>query len=229
MAQFHFVEDYERLVNRLIAENPIDDAMAMAVGGAFEAIGRIEVDVLKYAGLRNGMAILDMGCGSGRLPSALGQSDLQVDYLGVDIVPALLDYAATKSPLGYRFLCHRALSVPAAAESLDFISGFSIFTHLLHHETYLYLQDMHRVLRPGAKLVFSFLEFSAESHWGIFLATVEAARTATSPHLNSFIERNAIEIWATKLGFIVEGYIEATQAVSPVGPLGQSVVVLQRR
>lgn len=229
MARFHFVEDYERLVSQLIADHPIDDAMEMAVGGAFEAIGKIEVDVLKYAGLRSGMSILDMGCGSGRLASALGKSDLQVDYLGVDIVQELLNYAATKSPRSYKFLCHRGLTVPAASESLDFISGFSLFTHLLHHETYLYLQDMHRSLRPGGKLVFSFLEFAAESHWATFLATVEGARTDTSPHLNTFIERNAIQTWASKLSFIVEGYIEPMQAVSPIGPLGQSAVILRRR
>jgi len=228
MAEFHFVEDYEKLVDRLVAEHPLDEAMAIAVGGLYNEIGQIEADLLKHAGLRDGMAILDMGCGSGRLAHALGKTGMRLRYTGVDIVQKLLDYAATKSPPHYLFLRSHALAVPAETGSLDFLCAFSLFTHLLHHETYLYMEDIHRALKPGGKLVFSFLEFGAAVHWPIFIATVNGSRTNTSPHLNSFIERSAIQIWSSHLGFIVDGYIEPGQAVSPVGPLGQTTVILQR-
>lgn len=228
MAEFHFVEDYEKLVDRLVAEHPLDDAMAMAVGGAYDHIGQIEVDILRCAGLRGGMSLIDMGCGSGRLASALGKSGLHMNYLGIDIVQKLLDYAATKSPSHYRFVRHRALTIPAEVASVDMICAFSLFTHLLHHETYLYMQDMNRVLRPGAKLVFSFLEFAADYHWPVFMNTVEGARTDTNPHLNTFMERSAIAIWAGKLGFVVEGYVEPLHAVGSSGPLGQTTAVLRR-
>ncbi len=175
------------------------------------------------------MAMLDMGCGSGRLAYALGRSGLEVRYTGVDIVQALLDYAATKSPAHFRFLLHRALSIPAEASSLDLVSAFSLFTHLLHHETYIYLEDMHRVLKPDGLLVFSFLEFAAEKHWPIFMGTADQVRTTNTTQLNSFIERSAIEVWARRLGFVVEGYIEPIQAVSPVGPLGQTTAMLRWR
>jgi ubiquinone/menaquinone biosynthesis C-methylase UbiE len=225
---FHFVEDYERLLDDFLARYPIDEAMARAVGGAYEPIGQIEIDVLKRVGLRDGMTMLDMGCGSGRLAHALGKSGLRVDYTGVDIVQRMLDYAATKSPPQFRFLLNRALSVPAKTASLDLVSAFSLFTHLLHHETYIYLQDIHRVLKPGGRLVFSFLEFAAENQWPTFLNTVEATRNSTAPHLNSFIERSAIALWAEKLGFTVEGYIEPTEVVSAAGPLGQTTAILRR-
>lgn len=34
MAEFHFVEDYETYVRRLISSYPIDEAMSLALGAA---------------------------------------------------------------------------------------------------------------------------------------------------------------------------------------------------
>jgi ubiquinone/menaquinone biosynthesis C-methylase UbiE len=227
MAQFHFVEDYERLVTRLCEQHPIDEAMSLAVGGGYELIGQIESNILVYAGLKNGMRLIDVGCGSGRLASALTKAGAKVDYLGTDIVQKLLDYAILKSDPSYKFQLHRELSIPAANASADVICAFSVFTHLLHHETYLYLEDMRRTLRPGGKLVFSFLELAEESHWSVFEATVEAQRQEMAPHLNSFIERNAIKLWAKKLGFGDPIFISATQGKGECPALGQSVAILE--
>ena len=96
LTPFHFVRDYERLVDQLVRNYPIDEAMSMAVGGRFESIGAIERDVLNYLGLKDGMSLMDLGCGSGRLASALSKR-YKLDYTGADIVQALLDYAKTKS------------------------------------------------------------------------------------------------------------------------------------
>ena len=38
------------------------------------------------------------------------------------------------------------------------ILAFSVFTHLLHEESFIYLEDFKRVLKPGGSVVFSFLE-----------------------------------------------------------------------
>jgi hypothetical protein len=86
MARFHFVEDYERLVASLIRDYPLGEAMSRAVGGNYNEIGAIERDLLVYAGLKNGMSLVDFGCGSGRLGHALGSS-LDISYVGIDIVP----------------------------------------------------------------------------------------------------------------------------------------------
>ncbi len=117
MAQFHFVEDYERLVEHLLRTYPRDEAMARAVGGGYREIVEIERNILQYAGLGNGMSVVDIGCGSGRLAYALATAAMQIDYLGTDIVTALLDYAAEKCPPQYRFKLHRHLSIPVASAS----------------------------------------------------------------------------------------------------------------
>jgi ubiquinone/menaquinone biosynthesis C-methylase UbiE len=206
----------------------VDEAMAVAVGGDFESVGITERAAMRHAGLRDGMALIDFGCGSGRLAWALGQA-MRIDYLGIDVVQALLDYARGKSPPGYRFLLSRALRIPAPDASADMVSAFSVFTHLLHTETYIYLEDIRRVLRPGGKLVFSFLEFANPEHWLVFSGTIEAQRHSTLPHLNQFIERNAIELWCARLGYVLEGFVAGSDA--PWGdtpPLWQSLAILRR-
>jgi len=228
MAQFHFVEDYEKLVGDLIATHPIDEAMAIAVGGKYELIGQIELDMLKEAGLDDGMSVFDLGCGSGRLAFTIAKSGLDISYLGTDIVQALLDYARSKTPDSYRFICHRDLSIPAEDSSVDIACAFSVFTHLLHHETYIYLEEMRRVLKPNGRIVFSFLEFGPPGQWAVFEDTVLHQKRQTTPHLNTFIERNAIAAWASHLDLKVDRFIGGWEPVRNNVPLGQSVVVLRR-
>jgi len=227
LAQFHFVEDYERLVAHLLRTLPLDEAMSQAVGGGFSEFGAIEKDILQYAGLHDGMSLLDLGCGSGRLAQALGSS-MNINYTGLDIVQALLDYARSISPTNYRFVLNRALSIPCESASIDMACAFSVFTHLLHTETYLYLEDIRRVLKPGGRLAFSFLEFANPGHWTVFEGTVAVQRTMSAPHLNMFIERNAIELWCTKLDFKLIEFIAGNEAHWPTGPLGQAAVILEK-
>ena len=166
MAKFHFVEDYERLVRRLRWKYSLDEAMSRAVGGGgYEHVGGVEAAIVRHCGLRDGQSLVDLGCGSGRLPAALGKQ-VSIDYCGIDVVKALLDYARKKAPANYRFILNRSLSVPLPEASFDMASAFSLFTHLLHHESYIYLQELRRVVRPGGQVVFSFLEFSGTGPLG---------------------------------------------------------------
>ena len=226
MAQFHFVEDYERLIAHLVATHPIDEAMALAVGGGpYDIFGQMESDILRAAGMSDGMHVVDLGCGSGRLAAALHAS-ANVSYTGIDIVQALLDYAQSRAPR-YAFKLHRGLSIPLPDDSADLVSAFSLFTHLLQAETYLYLEESVRILRPGGKVVFSFLEFAEPKHWAIFEATRNAARDSTGDHLNMFMERSAISLWAGKLGLVAETFHDSN-AKWGGHELGQSIAVLRK-
>ena len=211
----------------MIANHPLDEAMSLAVGGNFESVGQIEADLLRYFGLRDGMRIIDLGCGSGRLAHALGKMG-RFEYLGTDTVQSLLDYAAKKSPANYQFQLNRTLNIPAASNSADFVVAFSVFTHLLHSETFIYLEDMKRVLRLGGMAIFSFLEFSEPAHWGAFEAEMQVRRTGAEGHLNSFIDRGTIAIWAQRLGFEVEAMISGGDAPWGGNHLGQAVTVLKK-
>jgi SAM-dependent methyltransferase len=225
MANFHFVEDYERLVANLVASHPLDEAMSLAVGGLYDVFGPIEAQLLADVGLKNGMRLIDLGCGSGRGAVAISKR-FDIAYLGTDIVQALLDYAASKTPAHYQFKLHRKLSIPAADASADIVCAFSLFTHLLHAETYLYLEEAVRVLKPNGIVVFSYLDFV--EHWVVFQDTVNAQRSNTLPHLNMFIDRSAIEQWSAHLGLLVDEYISSGKPIFQGQAFGQSVVVLRK-
>jgi SAM-dependent methyltransferase len=216
----HFVHDYQTFVRHLIATHPIDDAMSMAVGGAYDTIGGIEVAILRACGLRETHALIDLGCGSGRLAKHIGKTFPRLNYVGIDVVPELLAYAARQSPQHFRFIEHHDVGFPAPDESADFIAAFSVFTHLFHEESYIYLQDAKRVLRPGGAVVFSFLETG--SNWQIFEGMINTAKASGTPDmLVMYIERPQIKVWATHLGLEIAGF-----NIGP--PVGQSVVMLRK-
>lgn len=222
----HFVRDYTRMVAELKKTFPLEEAMSLAVGGSYDIIGKIERRILEHYGLRTGMAVLDMGCGSGRLSTVL--SDMDIDYLGTDIVPDLLEYARTKSRKSFRFVLHTELNVPVPSNTIDIACAFSLFTHLHHHETYIYLEDVFRALKPGGKVIFSFLEFAEKNHWSVFIATVRNKQAGVPQHLNQFIERSAISLWATQIGFEIIEFVDGMALPWGERAIGQAVVVLQK-
>lgn len=229
-SEYHFVREYERLITILLVRYPVDQAMSRAVGGNFEHFGVVQCAVLRYMGLQDGMSLIDFGCGSGRLAYALGHEPMHVGYYGIDIDQRLLDYAKSKAPAHFRFALNHALKLPTPDASADMVCAFSVFTHLRQSETYLYLEDIRRVLRKNSKLVFSFLEFAEPLHWKIFEETVSEERRRWLPHLTEFVERNAIQRWCEKLDFQLEGFIDSDAPPwGDAGPLGQSVAVLRRQ
>jgi SAM-dependent methyltransferase len=236
--------DHERRYRehvRKLEEQHGDHAVAMqeAVGGEFESIGQMELDLLASVGLPDDGYLIDVGCGSGRLAAPLSRC-WKGNYLGTDIVPELLDHARSLVDRPeWRFELCSDLLIPATSDTADIVCFFSVFTHLLHEETYRYLHEAHRVLRPGGRVVFSFLEFSVKSHWGVFEADVQARGAA---HHNQFISRDGIEAWASHLGFEVEHiwagdvpFIPLSKPVTMsglafenVGTFGQSAAVLRK-
>lgn len=229
MVEFHFVEDYEQHVRALKEAYPLDEAMSLAVGGDYERIGNILYKLLLHAGLREGMTVLDFGCGSGRVARQLGRHVRKLNYCGIDVVQDLLDYAAANSVPHYEFVLNQGLSLPRPDGWANMIFAFSVFTHLLHEETYLYLEEMRRVLKPDGILVFSFFEFQIPSHWTVFEMTVNQQRRSRRPHLNMFIERNQINAWAQHLGYNVQTFIDGDKSVDGIEPLGQRIAILEAR
>tara|TARA_B100001989_G_C24535665_1_gene464206 strand:+ start:203 stop:967 length:765 start_codon:yes stop_codon:yes gene_type:complete len=218
---FHFTNDYRRHVQQLIKENDIDTAMSLAVGGQWEEIGIKLSKLVQSQGVSSGMDVLDFGCGSGRLAYALAQDVDLKSYVGLDVVQELLTYAEQKCPKHYKFILNNSLSIPFKDSQFDFALGFSIFTHLLQTEIMLYSKEIFDLLKPGGIFIYSFLEF--EYHWDIFERDYITHKKYSRPYpvLNMFLNRNQIEIMASKCGFVVEKFIEPQK-------LGQSVVILKK-
>lgn len=242
----HFTRDYRRLVSELKKRFNGDTIKVMhkAVGGDFGFYGQVLADTLRLAGLHDGMHVIDLGCGSGRLATVLGR-DYELTYQGIDVVPDLIAYARTITPANYRFDVVERIHIPAADCSADMICAFSLFTHLLHEETYLYLEEVKRVLKPSGKMVFSFLELAHPAHWTVFDGTKAQTANGTRHHLNIFIERDAIAAMADHLDMVIDRYIDTRngpsiplsrpakrdngETVTGLASVGQTVCIMRHR
>ena len=213
--------------------------MSLAVGGNYQAFGIMQRELLIQHGLRPDHYVVDVGCGSGRLGSALAQF-LRGSYLGIDVVPELLAYARKRCPAHWRFEVAEGLTIPSGTSQADFICFFSVFTHLLHEESYRYLQEAVRVLKPRGRIVFSFLEFAVGCTWDVFDRMVKAERRTW---LDMFISRDAIEAWAEHLALSIKLLQRGDEPFIPLphpvvlddgsrqeglGCFGQSIAVLSK-
>lgn len=236
------VETYRRFTRRVLEGRDEPTAMATAIGAPsieeFARIGKLEVDLLEQYGLKQNDLLVDVGCGSGRLASQLRDRHTG-PYLGTDVSPELIDYARrlTNRP-DWRFLEVQGLEIPIDPGSADMVCFFSVLTHLRHEESFLYLEEARRVLRVGGAVVLTFLDFSQPNHRAVFEATVDALRGGDDLHVNQFLSKEALVVWADLLDLditaMLDGqhrYIEVSEPshesdVAGRATLGQSACVL---
>ena len=147
------------------------------------------------------MSIYDIGCGSGRTAQALIRRGWQGHYQGHDIVPELVEQLRLACP-GFEARTHRDLSLLTPRNSLDLVFHWSVFTHLLPEECFVYLKDIHCRLKPGGRLLFSFLELDDRRHWQLFLERASRIEQKdVIPLLDTFLHRDWINAWAREIGF----------------------------
>lgn len=205
--RWHSVYSYKGIIalNRRLHKGDRDMAMMASIGAVsrdtFESQGDGHVAVLRHHGLTDDMAVYDLGCGCGRTAMALRRAGWQGHYKGADIMRPLVNYLKQKCP-GYEAIVHRKLTIAAPDASQDMIFHWSVFTHLRPEECYLYMRDSFRALKPGGKLVFSFLEFEDPAHHKIFRNQVKwFGEKGWSDTLDTFLHRDHIRFWAEDIGF----------------------------
>jgi SAM-dependent methyltransferase len=217
-----------RFVETLEGQMPHDKAMELAIGGGFELIGPIEVALLRHYGLPEDGYLVDVGCGSGRLAKPLS-AWLKGRYLGIDLVPALVAHARKIAARpDWRFQVIQHIGIPEQDGQADMVCFFSVLTHLTHEQSYWYLEEARRVLKPGGRIVFSFLEFREPVHLKVFLDTVDAAKRKIEMPMNTFIDREAIGYWAKALEMDVVEIRDGADQIVAEGCLGQSTCVLRK-
>jgi ubiquinone/menaquinone biosynthesis C-methylase UbiE len=214
--------DYRRAVlfQRLLKRGRAQ-AFEAAVGGDFEKFGKVERDILFSEGLADDGFVIDVGCGAGRLATQLKDRP-RLRYLGVDVVPALLDFAREQAGRpDWRFEIVSRTAIPCEDGAATACAAFSLFTHLPESTCLDYLREMRRVLAPGGVAVFSFLDPAVAAYdrmlkqnWRKWLLR----RTLYAPNVGHTVA--TIGDWAHRTGFRV-------RRIDSVSALGQSLAVYE--
>jgi 2-polyprenyl-3-methyl-5-hydroxy-6-metoxy-1,4-benzoquinol methylase len=200
-------------LEELLETKPRMAALEEYVGGGQRySIGHREKEAIARHHPLQGAAIVDVGCGIGRLTTSLAGEPI-ASYLGTDILPEVLDEA--RLPVAgdprYRFALVDGLTIPAEPASTDIVCAFSVITHLMDEEVFEIFREAARVLRPGGVAVFSFLDFSHPRHRDHFLQLVKE-RSIRHDVLKCF-EKSTLDFFADATGFDVDEYLDAYASV----------------
>jgi SAM-dependent methyltransferase len=134
------------------------------------------------AGLTPDDAVLEPGCGTGRMAEPVSRYlSATGSYDGFDVVPTAIEWCetniASKHP-NFHFrhvdvlnpyynpegrLDPEAFEFPYPEEAFDFAFLTSVFTHMLPPEVRHYLSEIRRVLRPGGRCLMTFFLLNGES------------------------------------------------------------------
>ncbi len=108
-------------------------------------------ETLKRLEVRPGLEILDVGCGTGALLSALERRHPKLMLAGVDPTMAMLEIARSRVSENVALEQSRAESLPFDGASFDVVLSCSMFHYV--RRPLLALEEMKRVLKPGGRLV----------------------------------------------------------------------------
>lgn len=229
----HSIHDYQKLVDLKLKAMPHDRALALAqaIGAPtmedFVAQGDGHVAVLRHNGLEDGMTVYDLGCGCGRTAQALRRSRWRGQYTGADVVPQLLAELALRCP-DYETVLNFEPRIVADDNSLDIVFHWSVVTHLFPGEAYLYVADAFRALKPGGKLIFSFLEMEDPAHDRVWQANLTRLRQGhVAEQLDAFLHRDWIRRFAHDAGFAEPRFTDRFDG-SAHPQFWQSLVVMEK-
>jgi SAM-dependent methyltransferase len=136
----------------------------------------------EYGGLKPDHKVLDIGCGIGRMAGPLtSYLSAQGEYQGFDIVQKGIDWCqANITPRYPNFQFQHAdvrnddynpggryrsstYSFPYKDMDFDFVFLTSVFTHMFPADMERYLDEIHRVLKPGGASFITFFLMNEES------------------------------------------------------------------
>jgi SAM-dependent methyltransferase len=125
----------------------------------FVESGRRGADSIRGVLDRNGIAlaasmpVLDFGCGCGRVTRHFASFGGSVH--GTDLHPALAAWCHDRLGFGHFEPNHLAPPLPFADRQFGLVYALSVFTHLPESLQRPWMEELHRVLRPGGHLVFT--------------------------------------------------------------------------
>ena len=152
--------------------------------------------VLKnYIPLKEGLKILDYGCGAGKLLRELKSLKPNNKYFGADVSKEAL-LRAKKTLQGVRFLAvEDGKKIPISSGGLDFILAADVIEHV--YDTKLLFQEFFRILKKGGEILITTPYHGLIKNLAIVFFGFEKVFDPTGPHIRFFtvnsLRRSLIE------------------------------------
>ncbi|HKA14526.1 MAG TPA: class I SAM-dependent methyltransferase [Myxococcota bacterium] len=118
----------------------------------FDALSRVKLKLLTDRGLTPAGRVLDVGCGTGVLTSALAEFlDGRGRYVGTDLSAKAVEFCRRRyTRPNFEFAVNEITSLPIGdGAAFDVIAFFSVFTHTTAEETDRLLGEAERLLAPN--------------------------------------------------------------------------------
>lgn len=150
---------------------PPDEIHAMARGPLAAGGGLWFADVVADAAKRTGVPIsagqrvLDFGCSSGRVLSALSAWRQDVEWMGCDPNAAAAAWADAHLPHVKAFASPQEPPLDLETGSLDLVFAISVWSHFGESQAVAWLEEMRRVVRLGGALVITTQGVASVAHY----------------------------------------------------------------
>ncbi len=109
--------------------------------------------VRRWCGVRDGAAVLDVGCGTGFFTRLLARETHQASFTGIDREDLFIEYAraqAAKEGLEIRFIEGDALDLPFPDAVFDVVTSHTFLTSIV--DPVKAISEMKRVVKPGGRI-----------------------------------------------------------------------------
>ncbi len=210
----YYKHTYTELYKTLSANFPEERAMDLFVGGEFQNYGYLEECLLKTVGLESHSDLVDVGCGSGRLANRLSNF-LTGNYVGTDLVDEVLEFARKKiNQTNFSFFKVQECTIPVTDNFADFVTFFSVFTHLYDEDCFQYLKEAKRVVKKNGMIIISFNDFEEPNHWCIFEQSINNPDPNKVP--STFLSKSALHKWCEVLNLNIEAIHPGSERWIPI-------------
>jgi ubiquinone/menaquinone biosynthesis C-methylase UbiE len=154
---------------------------------------RLYRKLLAAARLQAGESVLDVGCGTGSLALvAQEQVGERAEVVGVDASPNMIRRATMKAHragVGAKFIDGYAQELPFPDAHFDVVVNTLMLHHLPREDRRLVVREMHRVLKPGGRLLT--VDFVPSGHKRGIVARIHGRGSGVSPRAIEELVRDA--------------------------------------